>query len=243
MAPLPSASDFPSFQELHCSSASEEQNCIWYLTKEKRRCRHRLNKVDRIEAFLARTAILRSTPHEVSFEQLRDYARLKCCNYGHRLELTEHHLIEPLARKWQQELSSTSDFQHTGVRSNPPITSEQSVAHHPAPYSQPTPGFPQTRLRSRQGTQNEGTSPCPGSMTSASSTFRPYKRSRPRSVYSKLMTPLTPQSKTGSIYLYTRASSPGYVKIGYSCNVQSRLKDWQRSCGYKPILLAASTLR
>ncbi|KAK8085100.1 hypothetical protein PG997_006371 [Apiospora hydei] len=43
--------------------------------------------------------------------------------------------------------------------------------------------------------------------------------------------------ETGSLYIFSRSSSPGYVKIGWTARgVQGRLDDWAE-CGYKPNLL------
>lgn len=40
--------------------------------------------------------------------------------------------------------------------------------------------------------------------------------------------------RTGSLYIYNRTSSPGYVKIGWtSQSVEGRLEEWSK-CGYRP---------
>lgn len=238
MAPLPNASDFPLFQELQCASAIEKQKCIWHLTGEKRRCKNHLNEVDRDEAFRQRTAILRSLPHEVSMEQLREYAYLKCCKGSHRMSITKNDLIEQLARKWQQELSLRPSSNDPDISPNPPVIAGSNTAHEPELFSRTPSRTIQTRLRSYQESQVETTSTRSDPIGSPPPAFRPRKTSKPQSVSSKLITPLTPASETGSIYLYTRASSPGYVKIGYSVDVHDRLKRW-RTCGYEPVLLAA----
>jgi hypothetical protein len=47
--------------------------------------------------------------------------------------------------------------------------------------------------------------------------------------------------KTGSVYIYSRESSPGYVKIGWtSKSVDDRLAEWSE-CGYTPIELFRAT--
>ena len=44
------------------------------------------------------------------------------------------------------------------------------------------------------------------------------------------------EHKEGYIYMFTRESDPGYVKIGWSKNVKRRMGEWERRCGYKPVL-------
>jgi hypothetical protein len=47
--------------------------------------------------------------------------------------------------------------------------------------------------------------------------------------------------KTGSVYIYSRESSPGYVKIGWtSKSVEDRLAKWSE-CGYTPVELFRAT--
>lgn len=239
MAPLPLVSNFAEFLELHSSSASEEQTCIWYLNKEKRRCKRDFNDVDRSKAFQLRTAILSSPPHQVPLEQLKEYVRLKCCKHHHRRAIVENGLTELLASKWQRELAHEGSLRLVGNPSTPSTIAETTTVQELHISSPATHRTIQTRLRSRQRTEIEAIPTSTGATESRQSAFRPYESSRPQSVSSKLITPLTPSSKLGSIYLYVRASSPGYVKIGYSHDVRSRLQEWQRSCGYKPILIAA----
>ncbi len=48
-------------------------------------------------------------------------------------------------------------------------------------------------------------------------------------------------SKSGLIYLYTRKSDPGFIKVGYTTRSSTkRLREWEDSCNYKPILLVES---
>jgi hypothetical protein len=56
----------------------------------------------------------------------------------------------------------------------------------------------------------------------------------------KLLTdPITEySSQIGLIYLYTRASDPGLIKFGCTTRTTKiRFSEWEKSCGYKPILL------
>ena len=58
------------------------------------------------------------------------------------------------------------------------------------------------------------------------------------SVIGKIVEPLVNRdSEIGSLYIFSRESSPGYVKIGWTGqSVQRRLDDWA-NCGYTPNLL------
>ncbi|KIW12809.1 hypothetical protein PV08_07996 [Exophiala spinifera] len=62
---------------------------------------------------------------------------------------------------------------------------------------------------------------------------------RGHSVSRKLLDPLEKRDfETGSLYIFARDSSPGYVKIGWTADtVQKRLDRWSESCGYTPNLL------
>ena len=54
----------------------------------------------------------------------------------------------------------------------------------------------------------------------------------------KILEPLVDRDfEKGSLYIFKRESSPGYVKIGWtSRSIQGRLDDWAK-CGYTPNLL------
>ena len=75
------------------------------------------------------------------------------------------------------------------------------------------------------------------------SEFRPYAQEihYTQSVYHKLMNRLQYKDPhSGSVYIFDRRSSPGFVKIGWTTrNVRARLEDFSE-CGYKPNLLFSS---
>ena len=84
----------------------------------------------------------------------------------------------------------------------------------------------------------------PAAATTAA-VFQPYRRifagKIPDLIASKLQRPLPQRGqrgrrRSGHIYLFTRADHPGFVKIGYSKNVHSRLGSIQEKCQYEPIL-------
>lgn len=70
--------------------------------------------------------------------------------------------------------------------------------------------------------------------------FRPRLREPGRrdTVSHKMLESLWKRDKEmGSLYIFERSSSPGYVKIGWTAHsVHGRLADWAK-CGYKPRLL------
>ena len=74
------------------------------------------------------------------------------------------------------------------------------------------------------------------------SEFRPHiENPRPRdSVFHKILNPIKKKSRddeTGSVYIFDRMSSHGYVKIGWTArSVADRLAAWSK-CGYIPNLL------
>ncbi|VUC31961.1 unnamed protein product [Clonostachys rosea] len=72
------------------------------------------------------------------------------------------------------------------------------------------------------------------------STFRSHVEEPDENVMSKILSPLVKEDfKKGSLYIFTRVSSPGYVKIGWtSRKVESRLESWSR-CGYEPNLVCS----
>ncbi|KAK8106731.1 hypothetical protein PG999_010090 [Apiospora kogelbergensis] len=72
------------------------------------------------------------------------------------------------------------------------------------------------------------------------SVFRPHVRDPgPEDTvsYKILETLVKRDFETGSVYMFDRPSSPGYVKIGWTArSVEARLNDWSK-CGYAPNLL------
>ncbi|KAK7991693.1 hypothetical protein PG996_013288 [Apiospora saccharicola] len=70
--------------------------------------------------------------------------------------------------------------------------------------------------------------------------FRPRMRTPgpEDSVFHKILDPLIERdAETGSLYIFSRPSSPGYVKIGWTAHkVEGRLEGWAK-CGYTPHLL------
>jgi hypothetical protein len=72
--------------------------------------------------------------------------------------------------------------------------------------------------------------------------FLPRRRPAESTMLKTLIEPVSEySSQVGVIYLYTRDSDVGYIKLG--CTIRDplvRMKEWEKSCGYKPILLYTS---
>jgi T5orf172 domain len=72
--------------------------------------------------------------------------------------------------------------------------------------------------------------------------FTPRRRPAEKTMLKTLTDPISLySSQVGVIYLYTRPSDPGYIKLG--CTTRSttvRMGEWEKSCGYKPVLLYAT---
>lgn len=69
--------------------------------------------------------------------------------------------------------------------------------------------------------------------------FTPRRTPAEKTMLKLLTDPITEHSsQIGLIYLYTRASDPGFIKFGCTTRTTKiRFNEWEKSCGYKPILL------
>jgi hypothetical protein len=72
--------------------------------------------------------------------------------------------------------------------------------------------------------------------------FTPRRRPAEKTMLKTLTDPISLySSQVGVIYLYTRPSDPGYIKLGCTTRTTTvRLGEWEKSCGYKPLLLYAT---
>ena len=72
--------------------------------------------------------------------------------------------------------------------------------------------------------------------------FMPRRRPAESTMLKTLIEPISDySSQVGVIYLYTRETDAGYIKLG--CTIRDplvRMKEWKKSCGYEPILLYTS---
>lgn len=121
------------------------------------------------------------------------------------------------------------------VNSTSPTSTAQASAHHQLQHHQ--------RPITRAYATAHGIDPA--AIATSEAVFQLYRRISigkiPELIAQKLQK-LLPQRgqphrrRSGHIYLFTRADQPGYVKIGYSKNVHSRLGMIQEKCQYEPLL-------
>lgn len=239
MAPSPNVADFASFSELISQSSSEARKCIWYLTDKDRSCNNNVNKVDVAKALELAAAIRQAASDEDLLAQLKQYALLKCCKQArHGAKLADSGLHKPLAQRWLRELSSIPSPQSEPRHMVSNFDNSIAMRNEDT-QSQTSSRMIQTRSRSQQASQ-AGTGEATEIVDPSSSLFRPRIVRSHQSISTKLRSPLKSISNTGTIYLFTRASSLDFVKIGFTkWAAPCRLREWERSCGYKPILLAA----
>jgi hypothetical protein len=124
-----------------------------------------------------------------------------------------------------------------------PLQGRRNQPHYdPGPRDTISGNLPHFNLRSRE--VNGSTNSTPGRSVSDSKTleseFRIHKAKRgpDDSVARKILAPLVKDDfKTGSLYAFTRDSSPGHVKIGWTASsVNNRLDHWSKH-GDEPKIL------
>jgi len=242
---MPKVKEFVDFLDIDPLS---QNHCIWHLPDKGRRCFQPLNPENRSQAAALKHRIVQSTETDVSLATLERYALLNCCRRWHYTRIEEVGIIQPLALRWLEELrqhrisSITRSPQHA-TSSVGPLQSSQVLPALPAsitPRSE-SPVFPRYNLRSRGPVESQSSAPLAAKSSSHTPEFRPHKVYPPQTVSSVLLKPLSlTDKKPGSIYLFSRATSPGFIKIGYtSRRVQTRLAEWKRDCGYIPVLVGS----
>ncbi|KIN08800.1 hypothetical protein OIDMADRAFT_175517 [Oidiodendron maius Zn] len=224
----PDESWFISFYE---HDPSKNNKCIYFNKNEPYpRCGAWMDESDRREAGKLRRAIIAASSETVSLEQIIKYIRYSCCTFaapaGHRQKIVDDGNLRPLARRWQNEI-----WQRAASQSSPTSS---------APAPQNNTFVPRYRLRSREV---NGSNSTPGQ---SASDFKPPQtefciyRPEPRpsdSVARKILAPLEDDDFiTGSLYGFTRDSSLGHIKIGWTRSVDDRLKYWSKH-GDNPKLL------
>lgn len=123
-------------------------------------------------------------------------------------------------------------------------TLSQQTYRKPNPTSQSTDNAPPNHRRSRKNVVVPAEAPVRQIITRSQTGSLPW-RFAPRQIpaenamLKRLTDPISEySSKIGLLYLYTRASDPGFIKIGYTTRTTHiRFSEWEKSCGYKPILL------
>lgn len=227
MAFNPGVSFFVPFDQLN---PSEQSTCIFF-TLEGKKCPWPCKKSDNSRAVVLHKIITASSCEAISLDILQEYVLCNCCRSGnarHRDRIEDIGLLIPLAQRWQDEIRRhVTKSNHTTS-----ATALQSTATEVAFRS-----YPRYDLRSREVNISTDSTP---SISPPLSEFRPHiAEPLPSDLVSRKMLDRlgSRDFETGSLYIFGRAASPGYVKIGWTANsVQCRLDHWS-NCGYKPNLL------
>lgn len=238
----PQIADFAAFKEVESLNEVENHTCIYYLIDKRRRCLVAPSRADIARAQNLRRSII-SNVSNPSLEDLRTYAMLNCCKRFHRTKLEDFELLDPLVEKWQKELRDgqwQTAIVETTAQMNPSTDLVGSAVPSSTSSSLPQASH-QYNLRSRTSTQGSSATTQNVNSPPISTGFKPHQISPSQTVASLLMKNLTTRDhKTGSLYLFTRTSSPGHIKIGVTQQtVKKRLGDWQRQCGYVPNLVTS----
>ena len=262
MSYIPPVPAFISFYEL---DPSLQQNCI-YVLKNRNTCRWpRCEKEGNLAASL-RKEIAATPVGEVSLDLLQEYIRNNCCMSGnakHKERIEDVEVLEPLARRWLDEIKShaeqtaslpsfedaTQATPATMPHSSPTTpSSQQWRSFSVTPSSQSSSSvFSATTVSTYQQSESRprydlrsGDADVSITYKSSLSEFRPHivNPLPDDSVARKIVEPLVDRDfEKGSLYIFSRESSPGYVKIGWtSRSIRGRLDDWAK-CGYTPNLL------
>ena len=172
------------------------------------------------------------------FVLLLELAEMVHCRHRHRSQVQ---ILQGTAQHWHAELKERSQ------RSNPQVPRSLDLRSESPPIRPPqaTPPVPHHLTRSvtarMDGREHGEAHHAPRNPPS----FEPME-SRMRvfdaivGIVRKPLIDSTP--KTGYIYMFTRQESPGYVKIGYTYDVDQRLRQWGTGCRFEPVLQYQSSL-
>lgn len=240
MPRIPGVTDFVPFSEVDPLS---ENRCIYHLPDKGRRCLLKPISEDRSAADTLKRTILQYSNTEIPLASLQTYALLNCCRKWHQARLDEFNIVEPLARRWQEELRAKQilsvtrgQYDKSGVPPPSPL-----VLGSVTPSQTEVSTLPRYNTRSSGATGATETAALAAPHDVHKSEFRPHKIWPPQTVSSILLGDIEGDDrKPGLLYLYTRAMSPGFVKIGFTRrSAKVRLDEWQRDCGYVPILVGS----
>lgn len=238
----PQIGDFVTFANVQPFTEAEGPTCIYYLVDKRRRCLVLPSRADIDKAKDLRRSIMSNASNPCA-EDLQNYALLSCCKRFHKTKLEDFGLLKPLAERWRKELKEGSQqpvLLDAKESANSAIDIAESDSTSTAPSSLPLVAH-RYKLRPRAYTQTQSLTTCNAASSPVSTGFKPHQVSPSNTVASTLLENLTPRdSRIGSLYLFTRTSSPGHIKIGITQQtVQTRLSSWQRQCGYIPRLAAS----
>ncbi|OAP61296.1 hypothetical protein AYL99_03497 [Fonsecaea erecta] len=212
---------------------SINKKCIFFTKKANNpRCGSECEREDNYRAIQLYQIINAPSKNAVGLDVLQEYVLCNCCKFArHQDRIGNLDLLIPLAQRWQDEIQRNLDQAVTGLDEIP----SQSVG-----------GQLQYNLRSREVETSVNSAQYQVTTISQPplSEFQVHIKEPGLgdSVSCKLVECLKGGDErdfeTGSLYIYHRDSSPGYVKIGWTANsVWDRLQRWEEKCGYSAHIL------
>ena len=222
---------FASFAQV--SSSVDSTRCIHPIIGGGHRpCQHSVNKDDASRTPSKLNDIRNAAGTTNLADIVREFILLKCCHNVHQKRLRSSDLLNKLVQRWIDELDGPSQHEQKGCQ----VTEKRVVLHKYPTRSQTQ--HESSEEKCAYVTPSQDASLDTSSSTHRAAEFAPYVRSPKYTVKAKLEEPLTKTAwKTGTVYMFTRPSSPGYVKIGYTTvSVSSRMRQWEKSCHYTPLV-------
>ncbi|KIX01948.1 uncharacterized protein Z518_07887 [Rhinocladiella mackenziei CBS 650.93] len=235
MAPLPPPKAFPSLSDFDPSG--ETFTCIFPLVDKGRCCTNRINKRDRQAASSLHGRILKCSSAIERASLIKQLVVVCFCQQRHREKIQSSQLEQEICQKWQSEVEHTSSTEVKQEAEELLVKPSPAIVKRPgSPVSSST-AHPRYNLRSNDSRTPSGLGVSSPEPRDPSPEFEPITKS-PTTLVSVLLRDLSRKRdhQLGDLYLFLRDSSPGMVKIGYSRKVEERLKRWERSCNYTPIL-------
>ena len=237
MAQVPRVDDFPSIHDLDLSS--RRVRCIYFLPNKARQC-SQTQALDPVAVRKAKEklviACFAGRPTAEDLSPLAELPELLCC-WQHKPKVQQQtHIGKELRRRWQNELRGSSSESPAIGREVHATASASERTASVRPNTQRIP--PRYNLRSNPSTSSSTSTSTSHHISSGALTeFEPMTKSRQTLANLLLRGPTEAQQKNISdLYAFSRASSPGMLKIGFSVNDSDRLRAWERNCRYQPIL-------
>lgn len=250
MVGLPNVEDFPSWHDFE--PCDDKFTCIYYLVDQGRRCRRTINKNDRFEASSLHKKALEAPSAQDFSGLLSNLAELSCCKQNHRKLVQGSRIQERLCLRWQKEIQDGDRVKFRDQEDKDISVLRPSVGTNSRSICRPqtSENIPRYNLRPGSSRTCEKPKLATAEEVLPVSEFVAHVKSPDQTFVSTLLRPLglgkaskpnssaTPEwQKSGSIYCFSRASSPGMVKIGYTTGpVWVRLSRWKTTCHYQPLL-------
>lgn len=220
---------FASFEDLRMHDGRPQ--CIAHVKDlNRRRCLSTSNS-SAVDLQQLETSILRAESLDCTRikQYIRDYVTSRLCPKHHRI-LKSSALITEVARRWRKDLQDCR--RAADHRTNLPRTFElcNDACAECAPLEATAAKRYMLRKRTTQGRQ-----PIRQVVSIAqvgNLKFDPRSKPTPRTTSKLLRTDLEAKvAESGCLYILTRASDPGFLKIGRGKNVEGRLATWEKCHG------------